>query len=154
MTPLYSYQTKNQNHLGQFHIQPYHHFCMVHSSESFGLKLIYMRYFMPKIQQINLEIVNKLTFLDETSSFMTPGGPLWAGYVPLVVRFRLGHLRMTHGNSKSWYHQPEDHLEVVRKRNEKAPSEKGWFWGVLKKPPNMACMFLQCQDMVRTCYKS
>ena len=38
---------------------------MAHSSESFGLKLIYMRYFMPKIQQINLEIVNKLTFLAE-----------------------------------------------------------------------------------------
>ena len=75
MTPLYSYQTKNQNHLGQFHIQPYHHFCMVHSSESFGLKLIYMRYFMPKIQQINLEIVNKLTFLAENLVLWLQGVP-------------------------------------------------------------------------------
>ena len=34
---------------------------MAHSSESFGLKLIYMRYFVPKMQQINLEIVSLFT---------------------------------------------------------------------------------------------
>ena len=73
---------------------------MAQSSESFALNLIYKRYFMPKIQQINLEIVNKLTFLAEQSCFMIPGGPLGAGYVPLVVRSMPGHLNMTHGNPK------------------------------------------------------
>ena len=32
----------------------------------------------------------------------------------------------------------------------KSSQQKGGF----EKPPIMACMFLQCQDMVRTCYKS
>ena len=116
--------------------------------------LIYIRYSMPKIQQINLEIVNKLTFLAENLVLWLQGGPLGAVYAPLVVRFRPGHLNMTHGNHKGWYQQPEDHFEAVWRCYCKAPSKNGWFLGVVEKPPIMACMFLQCQDMVRTCYKS
>ena len=88
------------------------------------------------------------------SCFMTPGSPLGAVYAPLVVRFRPGHLNMTHENHKGWYQQPEDHFEAVWRCYCKAPSKNGWFLGVVEKPPIMACMFLQCQDMVRTCYRS
>ena len=88
---------------------------------------------MQKIQQINLDIVNKLIFLVKLWCFMTPGGPLGAAYTPLVVRFRPGHLNMTRGNPKSWYRQPADHSEVVRKRYNKVPSENGWSWGFFEK---------------------
>ena len=103
-----------------------------------------------KIQRITIGILNELSFWLKYGVLLLQGVP----YTPLEVRFRPGHLNMTHGNPKSWYWQPADHLEVVRKCYEKAPSEKGWFWGCFEKPPIMACMFLQCQDMVRTCYKS
>ena len=123
ITPLYIYQTKNQNHLAQFHIQPYHHI-------KFKLNLVTTPYRHPWVYKFRNW--NKLTFLAEKSCFMTPGGPVLAWYAPLVDRIRLGHLNMTHENPKSWYWQPADHLEVVRKCYEKAPSEKGDFGGVLK----------------------
>ena len=88
---------------------------------------------MQKIQQINLEIVNKLTFLAENLVLWLQGVPLGAVYAPLVVRFRPGHLNMTRGNPKSWYRQPADHSEVVRKRYDKVPSENGWFWVFFEK---------------------
>ena len=134
ITPLYSYQTKNQDHLGQSHIQPYHHikfelnlfttpyrhawvsqlFCFLpplkshfinvpnlirkcyqnlflnhifptfwdflssvtaRSSESFGLELIYKSYFMPKIQWINISIVNKLSFWSKYGVLLLQGVP-------------------------------------------------------------------------------
>ena len=45
------------------------------SSESFGLKLIYKSYFMPKIQWINISIVNKLSFWSEYGVLLLQGVP-------------------------------------------------------------------------------
>ena len=82
---------------------------------------------------------------------MTPWGPLGAVYTPLVVRFRPGHLSMTHGSPKHSYREPADHLEAVQKGSAKLLAKTGDFGVSLKKPTIMAHMSLQCQDMVPGC---
>ena len=94
------------------------------------------------------------SFLVKIWCFMTPGGLLGAGYTPLVVRYRPGHLNMTHGSPKSWYQQSADLHEVIQKRYVRLARGNRWFLGVVEKKAKMACRFLQCKDMVRTCYRS
>ena len=80
---------------------------------------------MQKNQQINEYVVKKPHILIKTLCFMTPWGPLEAVYTPLVVRFRPGHLSMTHGSPKHSYREPADHLEAVQTRYCKAASKNG-----------------------------
>ena len=53
--------------------------------------------------------------------------------VDLVWQFIEVEPNMTHGSPKSWYRQPADHWEEVRKRYDKVPSENGWFVGFSEK---------------------
>ena len=74
---------------------------MAHSSESLALDQVEYRYFMQKIQNITIGIVNKLSFWLKYGVSLLQGSPLGAACTPLVVRFRPGHLNMTQGNPKS-----------------------------------------------------
>ena len=70
---------------------------MAHSSESLALDQVEDRYIMQKIQRITIGILNELSFWLKYGVLLLQGVP----YTPLEVRFRPGHLNMTHGNPKS-----------------------------------------------------
>ena len=87
------------------------------------------------------------SLLDWNMVFYYSRGPLGPENYPLVVKFRPGHLNMTHRNLKV----DISSLQTTLRQVWKVTGYFGWF---LKKMTKMARMVLQCQDMVPGCLRS
>ena len=129
-------------------------FVISHSSESFALNLLYKRYFMEKIQQINLEIVNKLIFWLNYGVLWLQGVPWELLTHPWWSDLGQGTWIWPVGTPKVDIGSLQTTLRWFGNVTTKSLVKTGDFGVSLKKPTIMAHMSLQCQDMVRTCYRS
>ena len=127
---------------------------MAHSSESLALDQVEYRYFMQKIQNITIGIVNELIFWLNYGVLWLQGVPWELHTHPWWSDLGQGTWIWPVGTPKVDIGSLQTTLRWFGNVTTNSLVKTGDFGVSLKKPTIMAHMSLQCQDMVRTCYRS